>query len=212
MPFINQCIICKDILAPEKEIKCDNCLLPLHAACGGLTRNDVIQLKVQNRRLLFHWDVCVDSNKNEVDKLVDIINELKLQIEELRVEQSSCTNHDEVIEVAVAESMERIKRLRNVLLHNVPESTSSISNEVLEHDVMQLADILADVRMNCAVNECKVMRLGRRSQGKLRPLKIVFKQDSDALEFFQGINIHKKVTRISIFLCLETKQLVKETI
>ncbi|KAG8226877.1 hypothetical protein J437_LFUL006587 [Ladona fulva] len=208
MPFINQCIICKDILAPEKEIKCDNCLLPLHAACGGLTRNDVIQLKAQNRRLLLHGDLCANSNNNKVDKLVYIINEL--QIEELRVEQSSCANHDEVIGVAVAESMERIKRLRNFLLHNVPESTSSISNEVLEHDVKQLADILADVRMNCAVNECKVMRLGRRSQGKLRQLEVVFRQDSDALEFFRLVNIHKKVTRVTTFLCLETKHKIND--
>ncbi|KAG8221999.1 hypothetical protein J437_LFUL003379 [Ladona fulva] len=64
--------------------------------------------------------------------------------------------------------------------------------------------------MNCAVNECKVMRLGRRSQGKLRPLEAVFRQDSDALEFFPLVNIHKKVTRISIFLCLETKHELKE--
>ncbi|KAG8233381.1 hypothetical protein J437_LFUL005843 [Ladona fulva] len=65
---------------------------------------------------------------SELDKPVNILKELKQQIEELRASQSLCLDNDEGIEIAVAESTERIKGIRNF-----PEWVSSKLQEIVNH-------------------------------------------------------------------------------
>jgi hypothetical protein len=80
---------------------------------------------------------------------------------------------------AISELAERNTRAKNIIVHNIPEPDTSLSPaEQNEHNSSQVTQVLANVDPNVSTKIQRTHRLGRHQVGKMRPLKVVFR-DSD---------------------------------
>lgn len=186
MSLVKYCVICNSSLNPDKEIKCDFCFHPVHTTCSGLTRAEVTCLLSASRRISYQCKKCSDK-KQEISELKEMILDLTKQVSELKnktMDSLTCST-PELAEKFISEIRDRNLRASNVIMYNVPESTCQILHEKAAEDKGKVDEI---VRM-CSSNPVEiksVIRLGKSSHDKSRPLKVVFKNEADAIEVLRN--------------------------
>lgn len=91
------------------------------------------------------------------------------------------------IDAAVAEVNDRASRLKNVLLHKVPESEKSNPSEIKEDDRKKITTILDAFQLK--PDQVTFYRLGQKSSRKTRPLKVVFCSQSEASSLLKKFSL-----------------------
>lgn len=151
-----------------------------------------------------------DSFSNQFSDLKKFINNLSNQVAELKTENDFLRNELSALRskvtsidttsVAIApvnsaqifqESVEKHKCAFNVIVYGLPESTSTdIPSRVLD-DKTKLSDIVLPLSINLPSN-FKLIRLGKPSSEKLRPLKIICTSKNEAVSIISDFGTAKK--------------------
>lgn len=127
---------------------------------------------------------------NDMKALREENTDLKLQITELTnkinlIETPAAVNVDsnETVDRIATEVNERKKRESNIIMYDIPESTSETSSIAYDADMNNARQYLNNINEN--IHIFKILRLGKRS-AKPRPLKIVLKSPDDVKLVFKN--------------------------
>lgn len=102
----------------------------------------------------------------------------------------------ELIECAIKEISERNNRSKNIIVHNVLESTSSNVEDRKRHDKDLVSKLLGDANPNDILPNFLLFRLGRPLQDKVRPVKLVFPSPDAALNYLNAVNTFAKKNKL----------------
>ncbi|CAG5027970.1 unnamed protein product [Parnassius apollo] len=92
-----------------------------------------------------------------------------------------------VTEGAIQELAERTKRANNIIIYDVPESTSDKPLQRQEHDKEECRKIITCVSKKVSCDNVKLFRLGKFQAGAPpRPIKVVMKSKNDAIEILRN--------------------------
>lgn len=183
---MNNCNSCKNTI-PEasKAVCCDSCHIVMHPleACTGLNASELRAVVIQKRTMLYFCKTCREAFKN-VPALLHQIGELKNELELLKkeletVKKHKCNHGDSEIstEEIVNEIQERANRSRNFIIYNVKESGSDVLSERIEDDKKVVLEVFETLNITSSSGDKnkveKVLRIGRKSVGSCRPIKVI---------------------------------------
>ncbi|KAG5892737.1 hypothetical protein JTB14_001108 [Gonioctena quinquepunctata] len=135
-------------------------------------KNDVTELKE---------DVKALNNENEVLK------------ENLMKIESSETNFD--MEEFMNGMEERKKRSNNIMILNINESDAVNRNDRMKDENKTVKEVLAHA--DIALNEFKVIRMGKYDGRKIRPIKVILESNDAAVNILKN---RKKINDIIPFI------------
>lgn len=188
MPVV-KCLKCKEDAYSDKEIVCDGCKQTIHAIkCAQLTRSEVACLTAKDRRIKYVCDAC-NTNLSMLKKRIDELNEKIVKLEQ--------SNQNLITESIIYEINERRRRASNVIIFNAEESSSDNLNDKIEHDKKQCIEIIKHVA-DINLDEVKVIRLGKNADGKVRPLKVILRNEVDALSVLRNKKKLPRTSKVSI--------------
>ncbi|CAH0551063.1 unnamed protein product [Brassicogethes aeneus] len=118
-----------------------------------------------------------------------MLRHLTARLQRIRI---GSTEDDKPIECTISnlldivhETMDRIKRSNNVIIHGLPESTSSTEDRK-KSDLDSAKNILSVISADLNTNFLDIIRIGKPTSGKKRPLKFASKL---ANSVYKHINI-----------------------
>lgn len=133
---------------------------------------DEIKLDIgQIKDKLSSLEPRVAVNESKIENLVSEVESLK-----------SCKNSDP--ESLIQEISDRSQRAKNAIIYGIPESASNEIKTRINHDSKFVNNILQSLDLG-GFNLTKVIRIGKHSQEKPRPMKISFADPVEAIEFFK---------------------------
>lgn len=115
------------------------------------------------------------SLEKKVDKLDKVITEkVTCEVKKLKIEvvEEIKTDMDQIIDKKIKEYEEQQLRASNVIVYNMPESSSLNSEIRRDYDIENFNKLLNDIEVGTVLIKT-AYRLGLRTAGKNRPLKIV---------------------------------------
>ncbi|KAB0790480.1 hypothetical protein PPYR_15126, partial [Photinus pyralis] len=184
MPSVYKCIVCRANLNPDKEINCDECKLYVHTTCSNLSDIELQCLKSKDRSITYQCTKCKCQRK-EIRDLVEIITELKSEIESLK-KRGANTNDEINAEEIIQETFERQRRSCNLIIYNIEEYHSEDKETRIESDVETAKEIISQIS-TVSTTDIHVTRLGRPNNvGNKRPLRIAFKNPSDVIDVLRN--------------------------
>ncbi|CAH2108988.1 unnamed protein product [Euphydryas editha] len=160
------------------SITCDCCKDLLCGDCHGLSPTEirVFELKTVARVVTF---LCADcrSTMTPLPSILKKLNDLTDEVQQLRLRQNMMAT-----EAAVHELTERKYRAQNIIVYDIPESTSENIQEKKKHDSEEVAKLIRGV-CNIDCSKAKMFRLGapKSADAPPRPLKVILKSKSEAL-------------------------------
>lgn len=190
-----KCTKCDIDLNPEKEISCDLCRKYIHSTCSSLSRLEIQCLKSKDRKIIFYCETCSDF-KSQLGKLNDL-NETVQKLEtKLKTLQDNLTlpkteaeikiTTENVTTQVVDELLDRQSRERNILIFNLEETETGNIEDRNAIEKTKLTEILSSIDNQININNLQFMRLGRYSQDKTRPLKIILPSKHDVLNILKN--------------------------
>jgi hypothetical protein len=117
-----------------------------------------------------------------------VVAETRLTAVEAKL--NSLTPGPSSVENVVEEVRDRELRSFNVILHGIPEGKSKTSAERIKHDHDSINKILEALCKTNSSKSFKFFRIGRATQGKIRPLKVIFKNKSDVSDLFNNFDLN----------------------
>lgn len=175
------CFSCNKEVHINKQVKCDDCNEIFHPECTNLSRTEIGLLRSQDRTLKFSCVQC----KN-LPSLVKLIRDLKETVTTLsnevnQLKQNKSENHKEsiLIQSVISEITEREKCASNIMIYNCEEE-QNVS------DSTKVSNMLNACNKNIITSNINIVRLGKISAGKIRPIKIHLKSKEDALNLFKN--------------------------
>ncbi|CAG4956291.1 unnamed protein product [Parnassius apollo] len=145
------------------------------------TEVGVFELKTIARVVSF---LCVDckSLMAQIPNIMKQLEELTKEVHHLRLRQNML-----VTEGAIQELAERTKRANNIIIYDVPESTSDKPLQRQGHDKEECRKIITCVSKKVSCDNVKLFRLGKFQAGAPpRPIKVVMKSKNDAIEILRN--------------------------
>lgn len=91
-------------------------------------------------------------------------------------------------EETIAEMHDRTRRSKNIMVFNLVESSDKNLNTKKEHDRALVNKLIQACSPNTNLDDIKIFRMGGGKQGRTKPIKIVFKSDSDAIKFISNFS------------------------
>ncbi|KAK4325414.1 hypothetical protein Pmani_004009 [Petrolisthes manimaculis] len=84
---------------------------------------------------------------------------------------------------------ERKNKESNIIVYGVPESKSQVIRERINHDRTFTLDLMNNCQVHCdAAKIIKVMRVGKRENGKLRPMRVIISSTDIKLNLLDNLN------------------------
>lgn len=195
---MNKCFKCRKDFADDKScFKCDGCMRLLHITCANVTSTEVrcLELSTKSRKLKFFCDEC-ESSFLQVPTLIKLIEDLRSEVRDLKTsyEDNLKAKDQEVEELRkelkkmeiqnnsklppedwFIEIRDRMSKANNLMIYNVPESSSKNIQDRIEHDSSHLTEILTTLEKNNSASDVvKLVRVGKPDPSKLRPIKVIF--------------------------------------
>lgn len=190
-----KCLKCSQGLSPEKEVYCDLCRKYIHSTCSLLSRNELTCLKAKNRILIYYCDNCTDfkSQLANLNCLQDTVKKLEAEINNLKcLNKSPPYNDAYVAEVdnlcnmdIVEELNERRIRESNIIIFNM-EETGGTSNESKQKESDNIKGLIRSIDDSVNVNNVKHFRLGKYSEERKRPVKLILSSKEDVLKILKN--------------------------
>lgn len=182
----NNCYKCDSMFAElDTPIKCDGCITLVHNKCSGLTASELKCLTLKNRNLKYFCDSC-SNGVREIPELKMLIQRLLTEVSELRnlSGKNSSARSDEFI---INEINERNLRASNLILYNVPESSSTVIADKIAHDFNLVNDVINSIVSNeTTIKPIKLIRLGKHGQNYSRPIKAIFGSPTEAFDILKS--------------------------
>lgn len=128
----------------------------------------------------------VNKNLLSLDKRVSE-NESRIKVLE---EQMACSNTSQSVndpEATIAEIHDRARRSKNVMMFNLNESLDKNLNSKKEHDRKLVNNLIQAFAPNIRLESIRLFRVGKGSNNT-RPLKLIFVNESDAINFITGFS------------------------
>lgn len=233
---MNKCFRCKkDVEEDKTSFRCDGCKRLLHISCANVTSTEIrcLQLASETRKLKFFCNECekgfsiipmlkdmVEDLRVEVDKLKETnkqiledrdkqIVTLNKEIEQLKQEKDPSYSWQDVLD----ELNERMNRVNNVIVYNVPESTSASLTERIENDKIEIQKVFNIVEKEELTNDMvKVIRIGRAGGDRPRPVKLVFSNNNAVKDILKNKKrLHNSPFKISSDLTKMQRKLNSDT-
>lgn len=173
----NSCASCQqDFNDNDKFATCDSCHIAVHAneRCASLSLTEVRAILLQKRSLAFFCQECRSAFKS-VPLLIRQINDLKLEVLELKKEVNTLKEQKSLgTEDIYHEVQDRLSRANNFIIFNAEEQKSDILSERVEADKKLTDKVLEQLGCgNVSNNIVKVVRVGKVSHNKTRPVKVI---------------------------------------
>lgn len=174
-------------------VQCVSCDNFFHAKCVNLTKTLLDAITTQTN-VLWKCTKCLESadqNKNAscpgcviIPKLVENMNKLTSTIAELQnqIQANKQEVHNFNIEQIINEVNDRQNRAKNILIFKLNESELQTSQEREKEDTKKAAKIIEFLLPAINTENIKTVRLGRKNNDKIRPLKITLNSREDALK------------------------------
>lgn len=177
------CFKCNLVADGEKNVFfCDSCERVLHRECSGLSPTEIRVMDLKGKRMLkFFCSECqeglsrVPKMYKIIDKLQSDIESFKCQLDKVSQKNGNHNNDSDNSEAMYSEIADRIDRASNIIVYNVPESSSSDLQQRIIHDKSHTSDILKNLDVNAS--SFKSIRLGRLGN-RPRPIKVIFNEAS----------------------------------
>lgn len=187
------CTLCTQAINQKSPglpcISCDNFF---HAKCVNLTKT-MLDLITGQTNILWKCTGCLESEEQNkstcsgcsmipklienINKLTATVTELQRQIQNSKQEVNNC-NMDDIIN----EINDRQSRARNIIIFKMKESESPSNQEREAEDAAKAIELLKYLVPETNVENIKTVRLGRKCNDKVRPLKITLNCQNDALK------------------------------
>ncbi|KAJ3651967.1 hypothetical protein Zmor_017971 [Zophobas morio] len=118
------CVVCNKNVKDNELITCDICKNPTHAICSGLSGQEMDCFRSKNRKIRYF---CTDCN------IMEVIGGLKNEVEEtfssmqsmIQGSTASSTNGKTLFEDVINDVEDRLRRINNIVVSNLPESEES---------------------------------------------------------------------------------------
>lgn len=185
---MNPCANCNgNVGSGHPATQCEVCQRQIHFACIGLTGDDTkILTRNKSRCIKILCNNCSD-NVNQMNTLKSSILELTIKITDLEKKLESAAKGDlnNSFEEIVNESVERMRRSKNIIVHGVAEPSGELAGRKAS-DATKVGDILSVVLPNEVVVPKSVFRIGKGEGNRIRPLKIVLDDSDMALKILKN--------------------------
>lgn len=176
------CSICSlDLGTDERQtIACDSCRTRMHLneRCSGLSASEVRAVILQKRVLMHFCETCRVAFKS-VPIMVRKMIAMEEEIKSLKEKISALEKVSEKVQSVPTESIiyevsERNIRAQNLMVYNVPESSSLILGERVDHDKSKIAEVFTVLGLSQEAT-LKVVRVGKKVDNttKPRPIKVI---------------------------------------
>lgn len=129
--------------------------------------------------------------EDEIEAAKKNTQQLMEEVEKLRetTAKGDTVNKDGLpVEPAIQEMLEREVRASNLLLFGVRESDKKSREERTKHERETVQRIVGGICEGFETTNLKIFRLGKYSEGKLRPIKMVFPSKEEALKILKRKN------------------------
>ena len=188
------CITCALTIEDPKYAKCDSCSWPQHYICAKLSTTEQRCLESKTRRRVkFYCEDC-EKGLRVLPEVLSTLSSLKAEILLLKDEKSKQirdnsplldqVNQPLQIEQCMEEYANRQQKMKNVISHNVEESTQNTANNRQEEDKTAASEVLASF-MEKPPRIIRATRLGKKDREKIRSLRIVLEDSSIALDILK---------------------------
>lgn len=191
-----KCTKCNKLPNDKKmSVTCDSCKKLLCGECHGMSPTEVrvFELKTVARVMTFLCGEC-KSAMSQLPVIMKMLNDLTEEVKQLRMRQSMLAT-----ESAIQEMHERANRANNIIIYDVRESSSDELEQRREHDKMECVALITKITNKVNCDGLKVIRLGTAKSDRgasPRPLKVILKSKSDALEVLRNRNKLAKPTSV----------------
>lgn len=171
------------------RVQCDSCKQYLHIRCTDLpsddrvTRNKMKSMKIVCNKCSMKFDqltdikALIESLKVDFDKKVSSLRE-ELSNMNAKIDNLNQIDSSGIVEAAVNESVDRIRRSKNIILRGIPTPEGTPA-ERKQTDTETVAAVLRAV--DSTVVPRQIIRLGQRSIGTRPPIiKVVLEDEYHA--------------------------------
>ena len=219
----------KNIDDKEKTPRCDACRSVFHltVSCSGLGVTEQRAIVLKERVLMFFCNDClaifkqaplilnkIDVLEKEMTLLKDEIMVLKTEIKDLKQNSvnptipsvSTISNYQLSQDEVLNEAHERSTRACNIIVFKAGESQSDVLNDRIQHDRNIATRIMSSVGMD-TVHLKKVIRLGKASPSKCRPLRMVLESSQQCHEIMR---YKKKLSELDFIINYDKTKLQQE--
>lgn len=208
------CIKCNIIINEknDKFIKCDGCNRSIHIICSELSDAEIkcFTLRPNSRRRIKYICIECEQGVHQIPKLITLINDLKDEIRNLKVQYNELSNAASTSktlnaspsnalssEELISEIYERNKRSQNIIFYGSPEDGTSKQDQ-MQRDTTTVNNVLAEVGV--VVDGMKPIRLGRfdaTKQHRSRPIRVRLSSSEDVFAVIRKFKKLKTVERFS---------------
>lgn len=160
---------------------CDECLNVIKEV--PLLKLQVLRLKTEVQELKENSVKATQSYadvlkfKGEAKALKGDLDKLEQRVESIGTQEGSGT-----IEPTIKELGEREKRASNIIVFGFPETNGCSLDERNTEERKEVAALLNSVDDRIQADEVRIYRLGKPQDGKVRPIKVVFKDRETAVQ------------------------------
>lgn len=230
------CTVCKEPVT-SKGIECDRCNNWVHHNCADISDHDYETIaRMNNACIKFFCPPCSgissesetevlkqisstpsNSNEGQITTLVQLVSTLQSQNEAiLAVVGQLDEKIDKKVEEKLAKSLKEKKEERkeqesrenNIIIYNLPEADET----ALTSDTSQVNDLFSAIGSDLTGQKLEdsitgLSRLGKGSEGKLRPIKICFKDTSHKYTILRRARYLKGLSRFDKVGIAEDKTL-----
>lgn len=171
MALIN-CVRCdKGPIAIDEKLTCISCKRSFHSACLSLKPDRVRFVQSIASRMFPICGEC-DQNASISNKERDVF-QLGGEIKLVREQYTSETTESLIFEIT-----DRIKRSKNVMVYNLPESKQADEESRSKDDRLRVTrEILSFCLIDCT--NISVQRVGKNFQNAARPLRVCLNNEHD---------------------------------
>lgn len=194
------CMKCDIKITDSKFALCDSCKRPNHYVCAEISTTEQRSLQLKGkRRLKFFCDDC-EKGLSVLPEVLSVVSSLKAEIKSLResVSGSGCVEaavdrraqtHSFQFEEIMEEYAERQQKVKNIIIHKVPESEHRDVTRRQDDDKTKANEIIQSFNRECPPI-VMTTRLGRWNGAVPRPMRVVFRDSTMALDILKRKHLY----------------------
>lgn len=190
------CFECVKSCSVEEAIQCDGCKRHMCITCSGLTSSEIKVMGLKTKRtMLFLCPPCREG-LFQVPTLIKTVAALREDVQKLQQNLSAGGGSASTLDRAsskpalsdlIEEMEDRETRARNFILIGASESDDLDSTVRIQHDQNLVKKIIDTTASDLDSGEVlKVVRLGKKVDGKTRPIKVVLKSRSSVIKVLKN--------------------------
>lgn len=154
----------------------------------------------------------------KIDTLMHVIQTMQSQMVDMQTSMAMVLDNsakkettvevEKKVETQVTEALEdqqeKEEKKNNIMIFNLPESRSDDEDQEVEDDIKVVKEVMSIVHPNIGadtISDKTITRLGRRKEGKTRPIKVYFDNDLSKGKVFRNalkLRTTEKFSKVNI--------------